>query len=177
MTILMDFDPKVKQFHISVTFDTFVELMLHHEMCPFSFSEILTLMKQGVECTWKAWRTKEVDWGPSPSIPNVPKQATTSLLAQGNKEVKSNTFSELDSDCRTAPDLNDLYNRIRTRIRACKYNPESSRSLLSNGSRLISKLHLSQQELTKQGVSVSAGQLGLLCISAQVRVVHASNKP
>ena len=45
-----------------------------------------------VKHTWKVCRTKEVDWGPSPSIPNVLHQATTSLLAQGKKEIKSNTF-------------------------------------------------------------------------------------
>ena len=63
-----------------IVFDTFAELMLHHDVCSLSFSEIHTCC------------TKEVDWGPSTSIPNVLHQDTTSLLAQGKKEIKSNTF-------------------------------------------------------------------------------------
>ena len=35
---------------------------------------------------------KEIDWGPSISIPNVLHQDTMSLLAQGQKEIKSNMF-------------------------------------------------------------------------------------
>ena len=58
----------------------------------FWFTEIHTWIKKSVKDTWKAWRTKEVDWGPSTSIPNVLHQDTTSLLAQGKKEIKSNMF-------------------------------------------------------------------------------------
>ena len=79
MTILMAFSSKVKHFHIRITFDTFDELMLHHKVCSFLFSELLSWIKQSVECTWKAWRTKEVDWGPSQYIPNIPNQATMSI--------------------------------------------------------------------------------------------------
>ena len=75
-----------------IVFDTFDELMLHHDVCSLSFSEIHTWIKKSVKDTWKAWRTKEVDWGPSTSIPNVLHQDTTSLLVQGKKEIKSNTF-------------------------------------------------------------------------------------
>ena len=75
-----------------IVFDTFDELMLHHDVCSLSFSEIHTWIKKSVKDTWKAWRTKEVDWGPSTSIPNVLHLNTTSLLAQGKKEIKSNTF-------------------------------------------------------------------------------------
>ena len=58
----------------------------------YHFSKIHTWIKKSVKDTWKAWRTKEVDWGPSTSIPNVVHQDTTSLLVQGKKEIKSNTF-------------------------------------------------------------------------------------
>ncbi|XP_072148934.1 uncharacterized protein [Setaria viridis] len=50
-------------------------------------------IKKSVKHTWKVWRIKEVYWGPIPSITNILHQATTSLLAHGNKEIKSNTFS------------------------------------------------------------------------------------
>jgi hypothetical protein len=51
--------------------DAFDELMLHHDMCSFSFSELLTWIKGRFDCIWKAWKVNEVDWGPNPSIPNV----------------------------------------------------------------------------------------------------------
>ena len=91
-TILASFDSEVKRFFIIIICDTFDELMLHHDVYSLSISEIHTWIKNSVKHTWKAWRTKEVDWGPSPSIPNVLHQATTSLLAQGKKEIQSNTF-------------------------------------------------------------------------------------
>ena len=70
----------------------FDELVLHHKMCIFSFSELLTWIKGRFDCIWKAWKVNEVDWGPNPSIPNVLHLDTTSLLVQGKKEIKSNTF-------------------------------------------------------------------------------------
>ena len=75
-----------------IVFDTFDELMLHHDACSLSFLEIHTWIKKSVKDTWKAWRTKEVDWGSSTSIPNILHLDTMSLLAQGKKEIKSNTF-------------------------------------------------------------------------------------
>ena len=72
--------------------DAFDELVLHHKMCIFSFSELLTWIKGRFDCIWKAWKVNEVDWGPNPSIPNVLHLDTTSLLVQGKKEIKSNTF-------------------------------------------------------------------------------------
>ena len=70
----------------------FDELVLHHKMCIFSFSELLTWIKGRFDCIWKAWKVNEVDWRPNPSIPNVLHLDTTSLLAQGKIEIKSNTF-------------------------------------------------------------------------------------
>ena len=61
-------------------------------MCIFSFSELLTWIKGRFDCIWKAWKINEVDWGPNPSITNVVNLDTTSLLVQGKKEIKSNTF-------------------------------------------------------------------------------------
>jgi hypothetical protein len=92
ITTLATFYSKVKQFFVMIVFDTFDELILRHDMCSLSFLEIHTWIKKSIKHTWKVWRTKEVDWGPSPSIPNVLHQATTSLLAQEKKEIKSNTF-------------------------------------------------------------------------------------
>jgi hypothetical protein len=67
-------------------FNRFYGLMLHLEVRTFSFSELLTWINRGLDCVWKAWRVNEVDWGPSPSIPNVLHQATMSLLAQEKKK-------------------------------------------------------------------------------------------
>jgi hypothetical protein len=72
--------------------DAFDELVLYHKMCIFSFSELLTWIKERFDCIWKAWKVNEVDWGPNPSIPNALHLDTTSLLVQGKKEIKSNTF-------------------------------------------------------------------------------------
>jgi hypothetical protein len=46
-------------------------LMLHHDVCSFSFSELFTWIKGRFDYIWKAWKVNEVDWGPNPSIPNV----------------------------------------------------------------------------------------------------------
>jgi hypothetical protein len=90
----------VNQLYIKIKFDTFEQLMLHYDFCAFSFLELLDWIKPCVEIIWKTWRTKEIDWGPSPSLSIVLHQATTSLLAQGKKESESNTFRMLDSNCR-----------------------------------------------------------------------------
>jgi hypothetical protein len=79
--------------------------------------------KEGAQHTWKAWRTKEVNWGPSPSNPHVLHQATTSLLAQRWKEIKANTFWTLDcfscelqytGDTHNARTLIPMNTRMRT---------------------------------------------------------------
>jgi hypothetical protein len=115
-TILVPYYPKVNQLYIKIKFDTFEQLMLHYDFCAFSFSELLDWIKPCVEITWKIWKTKEIDWGPSPSLPNVLHQATMSVLVQGKEESKSNTFWILDSDCRTEPSCNGCHDFIRTPI-------------------------------------------------------------
>jgi hypothetical protein len=92
MTILVPSYPKVNQLYINIKLDTFEQLMLHYDFVAFSFSELLDWIKLCVEITWKTRRTKEIDWGPCPSLRNVLHQATTSLLVQGKEESKSNTF-------------------------------------------------------------------------------------
>jgi hypothetical protein len=97
-------------------FDTFEQLMLHYDFVAFLFSELLDWIKPCLKITWKTQRTKEIDWVPGPSLPNVLHQATTSLLVQGREESKSNTFWILDSDCRTEPSCNGCHNFIQTPI-------------------------------------------------------------
>jgi hypothetical protein len=63
--------PKVQPFYMRLIIDAFDELMLHHDVCSFSFSELLTWIQARFDCIWKAWKVNEVDWGPNPSIPNV----------------------------------------------------------------------------------------------------------
>jgi hypothetical protein len=117
MTILVPSCPKVNQLYFKIKFDTFEQLMLHYNFCAFLFSELLDWTKPCVEITWKTWRTKEIDWGPCPNLPNILHQATTSLLVQGKKKSKSNTFWMLDSDCRKEPSCNNYHDFIRTPIR------------------------------------------------------------
>jgi hypothetical protein len=114
MTTIACFYYKVNRFLIIIVSNTFDELLLHYDVCWLSFSEILTWIKKGAQHTWKAWRTKEVDWGPSPSVPHVLHQATTSLLAQRWKEIKANTFWTLDSDCTTRQSCNGCHDLIRS---------------------------------------------------------------
>jgi hypothetical protein len=115
-TILIPSYPKVNQLYIKIKFDTFEQLMLHYDFVAFSFLELLDWIKPCVEITWKTRRTKEIDWGPSPSLRNILHQATTSLLVQGKEESKSNTFWILDSDCRTEQSCNGCHDFIRTLI-------------------------------------------------------------
>jgi hypothetical protein len=42
------FDSKVKQLFVMIVFDTFDELMLHHDVCSLSFSEIHTWIKKSI---------------------------------------------------------------------------------------------------------------------------------
>jgi hypothetical protein len=78
--------------------------------------------------------------GPNPSIPNVLHQATTSLLAQGKKESKSNMFWKLNSDCITVPSCNGHHDFIRIPTGTFYHFLESLSSLLSNGSRFMAIL-------------------------------------
>jgi hypothetical protein len=78
MTMLKAPATKVKLFHIVTTFDI-EELILCCKVCMFLFVELLTWVKQCVECTRKALKNKKVDWGPSNDIYNIPTQATMSL--------------------------------------------------------------------------------------------------
>ena len=45
-TTLATFDSQVKQFFIMIVFDTFDELMMHHDVCSLSFLEIHTWIKR-----------------------------------------------------------------------------------------------------------------------------------
>jgi hypothetical protein len=63
--------PKVQPFYMRLIIGAFDELMLHHDVCSFSFSELLTWIKGRFDCIWKAWKVNEVDWGPNLSIPNI----------------------------------------------------------------------------------------------------------
>jgi hypothetical protein len=54
MTTLMAFKPKVNLSYIMITFGKFDELMLRHDACSLSFSEIHTWIKNSIKHTWKA---------------------------------------------------------------------------------------------------------------------------
>jgi hypothetical protein len=62
MTILITSKLKVQPFYMRLIIDTFDELVLHHKVCVFSFSELLTWMKRRFNCIWKEWKVNEVDW-------------------------------------------------------------------------------------------------------------------
>ena len=116
MTKIAPSKPKVKSIHVRFTFYIFDELLLHRKVCLLSFSEVLTWIKRWVDSTREAWMVHEVDWEPDLIVPNMLYQATTPLLAQGEKESKSNTYWWADSDCRTAPTCDGHHDSIRTPI-------------------------------------------------------------
>jgi hypothetical protein len=51
ITTLATFDSKVKQFFIMIIFDSFDELLLRHDVCSLSFSEIHTWIKKSIKNT------------------------------------------------------------------------------------------------------------------------------
>jgi len=75
-----------------IVFDTFDELMLRHDVCLLSFLEIGIWIKKSIKHTWKAWRTKEVDWGPIPCVPIVLHQATMTLWPKVRKRLNPTRF-------------------------------------------------------------------------------------
>ena len=91
-TTLETFDSKVNPYFIMIVFDSFDELMLRHDVCLLLFSEIHTWIKKGTKHTWKVWRTKEVDWGPIPCIPNIPHQATTTFWPKVRNRLNLTRF-------------------------------------------------------------------------------------
>ena len=91
-TTLETLDSKVKSFFIMIVFDTFDELMLRHDVCLLSFLEIGKWIKKSTKHTWKAWRTKEVDWGPIPCVPIVLHQATMTLWPKVRKRLNPTRF-------------------------------------------------------------------------------------
>jgi hypothetical protein len=142
ITLLTTPKLKVNQLYFNFRFDTFEQLLLHHDLCVFSFSELLTWIKGRLDCITKPWKVNEVDWGPTLSIPHVLHHATTPLFVQEKKQSKSNTFWMLDSDCRTTPNRNSHHDFIRTPIGTVQDSLESLSSLLSNGSSLDSISYL-----------------------------------
>jgi hypothetical protein len=72
MTMSMAPAAKVKLFHIITTIDIFEELILRRKVCILLFVELLTWIKRCVKGIRKALRNKEVDWGPSNDISNIP---------------------------------------------------------------------------------------------------------
>ncbi len=104
----MTYDSKVKPFFTRVVFDTFDELMLHHDVCSLSFSEINTWIKKSVKTTWKAWRTKEVDWGPSPSIHTFPTGPPRHFWPKEIKRSNPTRFGKAGFGLQESPDLQRL---------------------------------------------------------------------
>jgi hypothetical protein len=104
MTMLMAPAANVKLFHIVTTFDIFEELILRHKVCILLFVELLTWIKRCVKGTRKALRNKEVDWGPSNDISNIPNQAPTSsdlttyLGEEYTLELRMNLLQEGEDD-------------------------------------------------------------------------------
>jgi hypothetical protein len=76
MTMSMALVTKVKLLQIVTTFDIFEELILRCKVRMFLFVELLTWIKRSDEYTRKALRNKEVDWGPSNDISNIPNHVT-----------------------------------------------------------------------------------------------------
>ena len=99
-TMLDTSNSKVKRFLIMSIFNTFDKWKLHHDVCSISFSEVLTWIKGRVECTWKVWRTKEVDWGPSQVLPTSTTKSSRHYWPKGIKRSNPTRFGKSDSDSR-----------------------------------------------------------------------------
>jgi hypothetical protein len=148
--MLIAFKPKVNLSYIITIFAKFDELMMCHDVCSLSFSKIHTWIQKSTKHTWKAWRTKEVDWGPSTSVPHVLHQTSMSLLAQRWKEIQANTFWALDSDCMTGSTCNGRHDLIGTPFGTFFIWLERKFHRSSNGIGLMSKPYLRRRESSKQ---------------------------
>jgi hypothetical protein len=113
MTILMDRNHQVTQSYIMMIFATFNELMLRHDVCALSFSEINAWIIKSVKHTWKAWRNKEVDWGPNPSIPTFPTRLPRHIWPRKERDQIEHVLESLDSDCRTSATCDGRHDFIR----------------------------------------------------------------
>jgi hypothetical protein len=131
MTILVTFDSKVKQFFIMSIYNTFDELMLHHDVCSISFLEVLTWIKESIECQWKAWRTKYVDWGPSPTPPHILPQGHQVTLSPRKERDKIQHI--LESLIRIA----EQYQTVRAATTLCELRLGAYKYLLERLSRLL----------------------------------------
>jgi len=108
------YDSKVKPFFSIIIFNTCDEWALHHDMCSMSFTEVLTWMKEGVDHAWKAWRMKQLDWGPNTSVPYVPTRSPRYLWHKETERPSVIRFGKADSDSRNSPHENRHPDHIRT---------------------------------------------------------------
>ena len=108
------YDSKVKPFFSIIIFNTCDEWALHHDMCSMSFTEVLTWMKEGVDHAWKAWRMKQLDWGPNKSVPYIPTRSPRYLWHKETERPSVIRFGKADSDSRNSPHENRHPDHIRT---------------------------------------------------------------
>jgi hypothetical protein len=90
-TLLETFDSKMKPFFIMIVFDTFDDLMLRHDVCLLSFSEIHTWIKKKYQTHMEGMEDQRNWLGIILCIPHVLHQATMKLLPK-EREIESNTF-------------------------------------------------------------------------------------
>ena len=112
------------------------DMTIRHDVCSMSFSEIYSWIKKSVKHTWKAWRTKEVDWGSILCIMTFPIRLSRHIGPRKERDQIQHVLESLDSDCRKVLTCDGLHDFIRTPFCVFKYLIESLSSLLSDGSRL-----------------------------------------
>ena len=83
-------------------------------------------------------------------------------LAQRWKEIKSNTFWTLDSDCMTGPTCNGRHDLIRTPFGKFFIWLERKFDRASNSTSVMSKYYLSRRESSKQ---VDVQNLSRCCVT------------
>ena len=130
---------KVNQSYIMIIVATFDELMLRHDVCSLSFSEIHTWIKKRV------LDTHGRHGGPKKLIGDQVQVFLTSSTRPprhfGPKDGKRSSPTRFGGWIRTAEKASTCdgrHGRIRTRNGPLKYFMESLSSLVSNGSNLTS---------------------------------------
>jgi hypothetical protein len=108
------YDSKVKLFFSIITFNTYDEWTIHHDMSSMSFTEVLTWINEGVDHAWKGWIMKYLDWGPNTSAPYAPTRSPRYLWYKETKKLSPIRFGKADSDFRNNLHQNHHRDHIRT---------------------------------------------------------------
>jgi hypothetical protein len=97
------YNSKLKLFFSIIIFNTCDEWMLHHDIYSMSFTEVLTMIKEGVDHAWKGWIMKHLNWGPNTSAPYASTRSPRYLWYKETRRPHLILFGNVDSDSRNSP--------------------------------------------------------------------------